>query len=143
MPSHDTGTAAVAALVVILLAACSGPAGDPAVETLPAPLQKGRAIYLANCAACHGPSGEGMAGAFPPLAGSDYLQDNRESVIRGVLYGQQGPMVVNGESYNGVMPGFGHLTDADIAAAISYVFASWGNDVAPVSEDEVARLRAR
>lgn len=129
------------ALAAMITSACSGPADDRASESLPEPMQKGRAIYLANCAACHGPSGEGVTGAFPPLAGSDYLGDNREAVIRGVLYGQQGRMVVNGETYNGVMPGFGHLADAEIAAAISYVFASWGNKLETVSEQEVARLR--
>lgn len=126
----------------LLLISCSGPTDQGPVEELSEPMKKGRAIYLANCSACHGPAGKGLAGAFPPLAGSDYLEPNREAVIKGVLYGQQGPIVVNGETYNGIMPGFGHLSDDEIAAAISYVFASWGNDLEPVSLDEVARLRA-
>jgi mono/diheme cytochrome c family protein len=130
-------------IVLVLLAGCSGPTGSSSSPQSDAPMPQGRAIYLANCAACHGPSGEGVPGAFPPLAGSDYLADNRESIIRGVLYGQQGPMVVNGESYDAVMPGFGHLADAEIASAISYVFASWGNDLEAVSPDDVARLRAQ
>lgn len=133
----------VLAIAAMLASACSDRSDHADEPDLDPAMQQGRAIYLANCAACHGPMGEGLAGAFPPLAGSDYLPANRERVIRGVLYGQQGPMVVNGEPYNGVMPGFGHLTDAEIAAAISYVFTSWGNDIAPVGEDEVAGLRAR
>ena len=128
--------------IAVLIVGCSGPGDDIPRPELSEPMKKGRAVYLANCSACHGPTGEGLAAAFPPLAGSDYLEPNREAVIKGVLYGQQGPMVVNGETYDGVMPGFGHLSDDEIAAAISYVFVSWGNDLEPVSPDEVARLRA-
>ena len=129
------------AIVASLCVACSGPSSDSAGPELDSRMQKGRAIYLGNCAACHGPTGEGLRGTFPPLAGSDYLADNRSAVIRGVLYGQQGQIVVNGETYNGVMPGFGHLSDEDIATVISYVFTSWGNSLDPVSADEVTRLR--
>jgi len=102
----------------------------------------GEGIYLANCAACHQPTGVGLAGAFPPLAGSDFLQGNREEVLAAALFGLQGPITVNGVEYNGVMPSLGHLTDADLAAAVTYVFGSWGNDLAAVSVEEVASLRA-
>ncbi|MEJ2172226.1 MAG: cytochrome D1 domain-containing protein [Woeseiaceae bacterium] len=105
-------------------------------------MAKGEAVYLANCAACHQPSGVGLAGAFPPLAGSDYLQGNRKEVLAAALFGLEGPITVNGVEYNGVMPSLGHLRDEDLAAAITYVFGSWGNDLAAVSVEEVAALRA-
>ena len=54
----------------------------------------------------------------------------------------QGPITVNGVDYNGVMPSLGHLPDADLAAALTYVFGSWGNDGAAVSVEEVAAMRA-
>ncbi len=105
-------------------------------------MAKGEAIYLAHCAACHQPSGVGLAGAFPPLAGSDYLQGDRKEVLAAALFGLSGPITVNGVDYNGVMPSLGHLPDEDLAAALTYVFRSWGNDGAAVSVDEVAQLRA-
>jgi len=105
-------------------------------------MAKGEGVYLANCAACHQPTGVGLAGAFPPLAGSDFLQGNRQEVMAAALFGLQGPITVNGVEYNGVMPSLGHLTDEDLAAAISYVFGSWGNGLAAVSVEEVAALRA-
>ena len=40
-------------------------------------IAKGEAIYLANCSACHQPTGTGLAGAFPPLAGPDSAQGHR------------------------------------------------------------------
>ena len=102
---------------------------------------KGEAIYLANCAACHQPTGQGLAGAFPPLAGSDFLKGDRKAVMSAALFGLSGPITVNNVEYNGVMPSLGHLPDEDLAAALSYVFNAWGNDGAAVSVEEVAALR--
>jgi nitrite reductase (NO-forming)/hydroxylamine reductase len=105
-------------------------------------LAAGQAVYTANCAACHQPNGAGLPGAFPPLAGSDFLKGNRREVLTAALFGLQGPITVNGVDYNGVMPSMGYLSDADLAAAITFVFSSWGNDEAAVSVGEVAALRA-
>ncbi|MDH3811916.1 MAG: c-type cytochrome, partial [Gammaproteobacteria bacterium] len=105
-------------------------------------MAKGQGVYNANCAACHQPNGQGLAGAFPPLAGSDFLKGDRKKVMSAALFGLSGPITVNGVDYNGVMPSLGHLPDQDLAAALTYVFGSWGNDGAAVSVAEVAALRA-
>jgi nitrite reductase (NO-forming)/hydroxylamine reductase len=105
-------------------------------------MEKGKAVYLANCAACHQPDGTGLKGAFPPLAGSDYLQGDRKQVMTAALFGLSGPITVNGEQYNGVMPSMGHLSDKDLAAALTFVWGSWGNTGSAVSVEEVAALRA-
>ena len=102
---------------------------------------KGEAIFNANCAACHQPNGQGLPGAFPPLAGSDFLKGDRKAVMAAALFGLSGPITVNGVEYNGVMPSMGHLPDEDLAAALTYVFSAWGNDGAAVSVAEVAALR--
>ena len=115
---------------------------ETAVMTAEELMTKGEGIYNANCAACHQPNGQGLANAFPPLAGSDYLQGNRKDVISAALFGLSGPITVNGVDYNGIMPSLGHLRDEDLAAAITYVFGSWGNDLAAVSVAEVAAIRA-
>jgi len=105
-------------------------------------MANGEAIYLSNCAACHQPTGVGLPGAFPPLASSDFLKGDRKKVMGAALFGLSGPITVNGVEYNGVMPSLGHLTDEDLAAALTYVFGSWGNDGAAVSVEEVSALRA-
>ena len=102
---------------------------------------RGEAVYLANCAACHQPDGQGLTGAFPPLAQSDFLLGNRQEVLQAALFGLSGPITVNGVEYNGVMPSVGYLTDQELADAVTYVFSSWGNDLAAVSVEEVAALR--
>jgi len=104
-------------------------------------MAKGEAVYNANCAACHQRNGAGLPGAFPPLAGSDYLEGDRKAVLAAAIFGLSGPITVNGVTYNGVMPSMGYLPDEDIAAALTYVFNSWGNDGAAVSAAEVAALR--
>jgi cytochrome c oxidase subunit 2 len=92
---------------------------------------RGEAAY-ANCAACHQANGQGVPGAFPPLAGHmpELLapEGGREYLIDVALYGLQGPITVLGNRYDGVMPGFAYLSDEDIAAALNHALHAWGND---------------
>ncbi|MDX1507692.1 MAG: cytochrome D1 domain-containing protein [Woeseiaceae bacterium] len=104
-------------------------------------MARGQQVYLQNCAACHQPDGTGLKGAFPPLANSDFLARDRKEVLSAALFGLSGEITVNGVTYNGVMPSLGHLPDEDLAAALTYVLNSWGNDYAAVSVEEVSALR--
>jgi len=156
MQRNKLGFTLLVSLLGIGVAACSqpadetaAPANDTVVHTAEAAagnvdeiMAKGEQIYLANCSACHQPSGAGLPGAFPPLAQSDFLDGDRKQVMSAALFGLSGPITVNGVDYNGVMPSLGHLQDEDLAAALTYVFASWGNTGAAVSVEEVAALRA-
>jgi len=100
------------------------------------------AAYLQHCSACHQPQGRGLAGAFPPLAASDWLRAaSSEETIGLVLRGRAGPMRVNGVDYNGAMPAFAHLDDTTVADVLNHVYASWGNDGRRVSPAEVAAER--
>lgn len=96
---------------------------DPTLEES---MQRGSEIYADFCATCHLEKGEGVLHTFPPLAESDYLMENREASIRGVKYGQQIEIVVNGITYNSAMPDPG-LEDEEIADVMNYVLNSWGN----------------
>ena len=135
----------------LLIVACSqaeeqtGTADVHAAETAAGSLEEliaaGKGIYEANCGACHQPNGKGLSGAFPPLAESDYLLRDREDVLAVALFGLSGPITVNDQEYNGVMPSMAHLKDEDLAAALTYVFNSWGNSLAAVTPAEVTALR--
>ncbi len=115
-------------------------------------LADGGQIY-AQCAGCHQVNGQGIPGAFPPLAGElprivAKGDAGRKYLIQVVLFGLQGPIVAQGKSFNGVMPPFAHLTDAEVAAVLNHVLTSWGNDklpkgFKPFSAAEVKALRAR
>jgi ubiquinol-cytochrome c reductase cytochrome b subunit len=99
---------------------------------------KGAAIYAANCSSCHGAAGQGMPGAFPPLAKNSYVTGDSKQLIHTVLYGLSQPIEVNGQKFNGQMPPWkGTLSNADVAAVVSYIRASWGNGASKVTEKEV------
>ncbi|MCK0147522.1 cytochrome c [Arenibacter sp. F26102] len=89
-------------------------------------INRGEEIYSDFCINCHMANGEGVEKTFPPLAKSDFLLNKREESIRGVKYGQQGYILVNGVAYNNVMPPMG-LEDEEIADVMNYILNSWGN----------------
>lgn len=86
----------------------------------------GEEIYQDFCLQCHLDNGKGVENAFPPLAKSDYLQNNIEASIRGIKYGLRGEITVNGKTYNGVMVNQG-LYEEEVADVINYILNSWGN----------------
>ena len=98
------------------------------------------------CYACHQQNGQGIAGQFPPLAGSDWVLGNKERLIKISMYGLMGEIEVNGVKYNNVMtpPGIpaGSLTDDQIANVLTYIRNDWGNSASAVSAEEVATVRA-
>lgn len=89
-------------------------------------MQRGSEIYADFCVTCHLQQGEGVANTFPPLAKSDYLVKNREASIKGVKYGQQGEIIVNGVTYNNAMAPLG-LEDEEVVDVMNFVMNSWGN----------------
>ena len=119
------------------------PLAPPAeATTKEARMEAGAKVFASTCAACHQPSGRGLANAFPPLAGSDFLMADKDRAIGIVLGGLKGPVTVNGQSYDGMMPPQSHLSDEDLANALTYVRNSWGNSGDVVTKDEVANKRA-
>ena len=101
----------------------------------------GERIYTQNCLACHQMAGTGIPGAFPPLAQSDFLEADKGRAINGVINGFQGEMVVNGTTYNGLMPGV-LLNDQQIASVLTYVMNSWGNEFGEVNVMDVTQARS-
>lgn len=110
---------------------------------------QGAEIYAreAHCTTCHMPNGEGQAKTYPPLAGSDWLDGNDERLIKLVLHGLEGPLEVNGKKYGpeqGTPPmtRFNELLkDDEVAAVLTYVRNSWGNQGAAVKPKTVATIR--
>lgn len=99
---------------------------------------KGSEIYASKCAACHGGAGAGMGTMFPPLAASDYVNAGDEQLIAAVKNGLSGPITVNGQQYNGMMPPFGgQLSDEEIAAVLTHIRTSWGNNGKAITPAQV------
>lgn len=110
--------------------------GGPAAE-LPL-LALGEKVYKEVCQACHQPTGLGMAGQFPPLAGSEYVDGSEASekrLVAIVLKGLKGPITVKGAAFNNAMPGQeAQLNPKKIAAVLTYVRQAWGNKAGEISE---------
>lgn len=103
----------------------------------------GAEVYSARCASCHQLDGTGMAGAFPPLAGSTWVTGDAGRLVRIILNGLSGPVEVDGEVFNSFMPGWGTiLSDAEIAAVATFVRSEWGNDASPVTPEMAAAVRS-
>lgn len=102
----------------------------------------GKTLFATNCSACHQAEGQGLKGAFPPLAGSDYLaQDGGMVAVTAILNGLSGPITVNGVEYNAVMPPLSYLSDSEVADVVTFVLNSWGNQGGEIASAEVAAAR--
>jgi mono/diheme cytochrome c family protein len=105
-------------------------------------IELGRRLFTSICAACHQPTGLGRPNMFPPLAGSDFLNADKNRAIQIVIHGRQGEVVVNGMKFNNNMPSF-PLGDQDIANVLTFVYNSFGNSGLEVTPEEVKVLRAQ
>ena len=112
---------------------------DPAVS-LDARIARGAVVFFENCASCHQGEGEGVATEVPPLAESDFLNEDKARAIDIVVNGLDGEVVVNGHEFAGRMPSLG-LSDDDIADVLTYVFSQWGNTAQVVLPEEVVAAR--
>ncbi len=101
---------------------------------------KGAAVFAQNCASCHQANGAGQAGVFPALAGNKDVTGDSKGVIHTLLYGLAGK-AIDGKTYGAQMPAWkGQLSNADIAAVITYIRSSWGNKASAVTEADVAKV---
>ncbi|HYW50177.1 MAG TPA: cytochrome c [Gemmatimonadaceae bacterium] len=103
---------------------------------------EGKRIFGANCSACHQATGLGVAGAFPPIVGSEWVTGPEATVVRILLNGLGGPLKVKGATYNGAMPAWKEsMTDAEISYVITYI-RQWAPNAAPaVTPATVGTLR--
>jgi mono/diheme cytochrome c family protein len=107
---------------------------------LKASIERGKEVYNVHCITCHMEKGEGLEGAFPPLAKADYLMADMPRSIKQILKGASGEMTVNGKTYNAEMQAI-DLTDEQVSDVLNYVRNSWGNKGAAVTPAEVKAQR--
>ncbi|MEO8045220.1 MAG: cytochrome c [Spartobacteria bacterium] len=114
---------------------------EQAAELTPA--EKGKKIFSANCATCHQANGLGVAGQYPPLAGSEYVDGGTKRLGMILLKGLQGPLTVKGQKYGSAVmqPWEKTLNDQKIADVLTYIRQEWGNTGGPVAPEGIAELR--
>jgi mono/diheme cytochrome c family protein len=120
----------------------TGPGGGTQTTEL-SQAQRGKKIFSANCATCHQMSGTGVAGQYPPLAGSEIVNGGTRRIGMIVLKGLQGPLVVKGAMYGSAVmqPWEKTLNDGKIADVITFIRQEWGNTGGPVAPEGIAALR--
>jgi nitrite reductase (NO-forming) / hydroxylamine reductase len=152
------GLTRLAAVPALLLLGSTGLAQSPAkgsdspqvhqaeVAAAAAPdaarMKAGQDVFNLACVACHQATGEGLPGAFPPLAKSDYLLADPARAAGIVVRGLTGEVTVNNVKYNSVMPAMTQLSDQQIADVVTYVLNSWGNKGGSIAVERVAAERA-
>jgi mono/diheme cytochrome c family protein len=94
---------------------------------------EGRQVYATVCAGCHQANGQGLPGVAKSLVGSPWALAPAPQVIRIVLHGKEGNMLMP--------PVGGSMTDEQIAAVLTYVRRSWGNAALPIPPAEVQEAR--
>lgn len=103
-----------------------------------APQFDGKALYAANCQACHQENGEGLKGSFPSLRGSSVVTgDNLELYVDIIMNGY------NARPEYGEMAAVGtnmEFTEHEVAAIINYERSSWGNTGKKVTPEEVKKI---
>ncbi|HTQ30235.1 MAG TPA: cytochrome c [Opitutaceae bacterium] len=114
------------------------------------PADMGKRLFNSGgaCYSCHQPTGQGIPGVYPPLAGSEWVQGTPDRVIRIVLFGLQGKVSVKGNEFSSgvVMPAFGPTgtfgwSDEKIADVLTYIRQEWGNKASQITPEQVAAIR--
>jgi mono/diheme cytochrome c family protein len=140
-------TAALVAIALGIGTACQAaePTAAPAAEGA-----AGAAVFANRCAVCHGAQAAGIPGSFPSLheqiVAFAKVPQGRDYLVMVVTTGLMGTLKVGGVAYNGVMPAQSGLSEAEIAAALSYLASGLDTDAsgtAALSAADVIGARAR
>ena len=112
------------------------------------PDRTGAEIYTQVCQLCHTASGRGnFNSGYPPLVGSDWVLGNPEVPIRVVLHGLEGELTIDGKLYGDVIPmpaqAVSLRSDQEVAEVLTYIRSQWGNSAEPITEAQVAEVRAQ
>lgn len=156
LPWFVQGAGAIVALLLLfgMSTPAPSPSGDEEAQhaafvassadrAFDAAMPDGEQIYNTRCMSCHQMGGRGVPGTFPPLTDTDWVTGDKGRLIRLLLHGLTGQIVVNGTNYSGVMPPWGGaLDDEGIAQIATYIRTHFGNEASPVTTDEVAKVRA-
>ena len=115
-------------------------AGIPPTPPPQDPMVLGKEVF-GGCLQCHQQTGLGVPGTYPPLATSEIVLGDKRRLIAILLKGLNGEFQVNGKTYNSQMPAWEIREDEEIAAVLTYIRGSWGNQADPVPIGLVTAVR--
>ena len=104
--------------------------------------QQGAKIYEKHCKDCHGASGQGAPGIYPPLAGNrGVTMTPPVNAVRSVLNGGYPPSTAGNPRPYGMPPFAQVLRGEEVALVLSYIRNAWGNRASLVTAAEVDKSR--
>ena len=107
-------------------------------------VDSGKKVFSVRCASCHQANGLGIAGQYPPLAGSKWVTSDPGLITNIILKGLKGEIIVKGETYGtsaAVNMAAVPISDREIANVTTYVRQAWGNEAPEILESEVSAFR--
>jgi mono/diheme cytochrome c family protein len=107
----------------------------------PSKPEEGEGLYIKYCLSCHQKDGSGVPNMYPPIHKSDWVNGDKNKLIKVLLNGLEGDIEVNGDPYNQVMPKQNYLTDLQIARVLTYIRQNFGNNAGVVKPGDVTDLR--
>lgn len=134
-------------LVLTLSFALATTVASFAQDDIKASAERGKAIYMVTCMACHQPNGLGIPGAFPPFDGSEYVIGDTRRLVALVIKGYMGPITVKGVNYNNILIAvdtqFPVLKEnAKLADVLNYIRTAWSNKAdAAITPDFIQKIR--
>lgn len=106
------------------------------------PQKRGEEVYSNRCVSCHQQDGSGIPQLNPPLVGTETIKGNKTNLIRWLLIGSPNPKkLIDGVYYSNAMPSQADMSNEDIAAVLTYIRKSFGNNFSPVTSAEVKSVR--
>ena len=109
--------------------------------------ERGKAVFMQTCMACHQPTGLGIPGAFPPFDGSEYVQGDTKRLVALVIKGYMGPIEVKGQKFNNILIAvdtqFPILKEnAKLADVLNYIRTAWSNKAdTAITADFIQKVR--
>lgn len=97
----------------------------------------GRQLYNTHCANCHQAEGEGFAALYPPVKNADYFQEDVPRSVCIMKFGMEGEIMVNGKSYNQMMPAFNDLTNLELAEITTFLLNVFNDSTAIVTQHQI------
>jgi glucose/arabinose dehydrogenase/mono/diheme cytochrome c family protein len=101
----------------------------------------GATVYNTYCSSCHQRNGKGDGNRFPPLQGSEWVNGEKERLIRVVLNGLNEQIEVKGKPYNNLMPAHAFLKNEDLAEVLTYIRQNFDNKGEIIKPEDVEQVR--
>lgn len=108
---------------------------------LAASLERGKAVYAANCLTCHQADGSGVPNMNPPLQQTKWTLGPAQTIIGMILKGSHGKVEIDEETFSNTMPAQPHLTNQQLADVLTFVRKSFGNNAGAVTPSMVKTVR--